>query len=124
MDNESNQPASAPMPPEPTSWQSGPTPAELAQLSPAYRSARLMTRIGLGLVIASPLIALSPILIALVMVQIDCPNGANEGNCSWAALPWFLFFSIPFSVLLGSIGAVVMFMGLARKSKVAKNFTN
>ena len=105
-----------PMPPEAVHVQNP------ALTSPRYRSAQNTWRTGLILLIASPLIAIAPIVIALIMVN-TCPGGAanaNEGNCSWAALPWMMFMTVPAGAVLFIIGVVMMTIGSTRKSSILR----
>lgn len=65
-------------------------------------------RTGMLLVAVGVIVALSPILLALVLIPLQCGgySNANEGNCGAAALPWFMFFSIPAGVVLVLIGII------------------
>ncbi len=74
------------------------------------------------MLIASIPVALSPILLALILVPVTCGgfSGANEGNCGAAALPWFLFFSIPCGILLAIVGAIVLAVGASQKSVASR----
>jgi hypothetical protein len=72
--------------------------------------------------IAGPIIALAPAVLALVLVQF-CPGGAssaNESNCSAAALPWLLILSIPFGILLFIAGTILLIIAAARSSSAPK----
>lgn len=75
-------------------------------------------RTGWILLISAVVVAVSPILLALVLIPLTCGgfSGANEGNCAAGALPWFLFLSIPFGILLALIGAIVLAVGTRQKS--------
>jgi len=75
-------------------------------------------RTGWIMLIASIPVAVSPILLALVLIPLTCGgfSGANEGNCGAAALPWFLFMSVPFGILLAIAGAIVLAVGARRQS--------
>jgi len=44
-----------------------------------------------------------------------CGPDANEGNCAWAALPWFMFFTIPAAALIFIAGVVVLIVSLVRR---------
>ncbi len=81
-----------------------------------------MKKAAKGFLIAGPIIALAPAVLALVLVQF-CPggaSGANEGNCGAAALPWLLFLSIPFGILLVLVGAILMIVAAATSSSTPK----
>lgn len=70
------------------------------------KSSNLSLKIGLILVLLSPIVAILPWLIALPLQFLLCEQPANEGNCGPAALPWFMFFTIP-------IGALMLLSGTA-----------
>ena len=118
-----NNPESADRSEEPTQM-----PPDLMQVqipdldSPELRSAIAIWRIGLVLTISSIPIAFSPAIIAAIMVN-TCPggwSGANEGNCGWAALPWFLIISVPFGILTFLAGLIVLIYGSSRKAKIRR----
>ena len=50
-------------------------------------------RTGLLAIALAPLLAISPFIAGAFLSVIFCAPDANEGNCKWAALPWFMFFS-------------------------------
>lgn len=118
MENSSEESPIKPMPTEPTSWQSEISQRELAEKYPDFQRILNLRKSGKIFLISSPLIALSPILLSLILIPLTCGgfSGANEGNCGAAALPWFMFFSIPASILIAIGGAVVMSIASARKA--------
>ncbi|NBU31650.1 MAG: hypothetical protein EBS36_00545 [Actinobacteria bacterium] len=125
MDSTSDDSQIQPMPAEPTSWQSESSVRELAKKYPEYlkqypeyRKLRSLGIFGLTTLISSPFIVLSPVLLALIMIPLTCGgySSANESNCGAAALPWFLFFSIPAGIFAAIIGAIMMWVASARKS--------
>ena len=71
------------------------------------------------MLLASPIVALSPALMALVMTPF-CPggfSGANEGNCAAAALPWLLIATIPLGILLAIAGFIAIIVRAASNSR-------
>jgi hypothetical protein len=63
----------------------------------------------------SPLLAVSPFLAGALLSLAFCGPDANEGNCSWAALPWLMFLTIPVGGLMFIIGLVILIVSLAKK---------
>ncbi len=123
MENDSN-PSQTPS--EPT-----PMPPEFIQVqdsalsSPHYRSAQKTRKTGIILTLLAPIFAISPFLIALVMVH-TCPGGAtnaNEGNCGWAALPWLTFATIPMGAVIFVVGIVMLIIGSAKEQKFLEKTT-
>ncbi|NBO35052.1 MAG: hypothetical protein EBU89_03840 [Actinobacteria bacterium] len=64
----------------------------------------------------SPLLAVSPFLAGALLSLAFCGPDANEGNCGWAALPWFMFITIPAAALMFVTGFVVLVISLFKKS--------
>jgi len=95
-------------------------PEAFSAVSPEFRSARSLGRVGLGLLISSPFFALSPAIIALILVPLLCGGGANESNCGPAVLPWFLIATIPAGFVMAIMGSVIMVIGSRRKSLIAR----
>ena len=79
------------------------------------------TRTGWILLGSSFLIAVAPILLAFIMIPLTCGgfSGANEGNCGAAALPWFLFFTVPAGFISAIAGIVTLTIGYSKKPTVA-----
>jgi membrane glycosyltransferase len=79
------------------------------------------TRTGWILLGSSFLIAVAPIVLALVLIPLTCGgfSGANEGNCGAAALPWFLFFTVPAGFISAIAGIVTLAIGYSKKPTVA-----
>lgn len=71
---------------------------------------------GALLILLSPLLAVAPFLVGAVGATIFCGPDANEGNCAWAALPWLMFFTIPFGILMFITGLIVLIVCLAKKN--------
>ena len=114
--------------PSQTPSESSPMPPEFIQVqdsalsSPHYRSAQKTRKTGIILTLLAPIFAISPFLIALVMVR-TCPGGAanaNEGNCGWAALPWFMFATIPIGAVIFVVGIVMLVVGSNKKAKILR----
>ncbi|NBV90178.1 MAG: hypothetical protein EBR84_02030 [Actinobacteria bacterium] len=93
-----------------------------ALATPSYRSAKKLWLIGLILFLSSPLVAIGPFLLAMILVN-TCPGGAaaaNEANCGWAALPWAMIATIPTGIVMFIVGIVMMIIGSTRKSKILR----
>lgn len=79
------------------------------------KPSNLSLKIGLILVLLSPIVAILPWLFAIPLVFLLCEQPANEGNCGPAALPWFMFFTIPIGILMLLSGtAISLFFGLKK----------
>lgn len=65
--------------------------------------------------ILSPLLAVAPFLAGALLSLVFCGADANEGNCAWAALPWFMFITIPVGALMFLAGLVIFIVSLAKK---------
>lgn len=50
--------------------------------------------------LVSPLVAIAPYVAGAFLSVVFCGPDANEGNCASAALPWLMFFTIPFGILM------------------------
>ena len=61
---------------------------------------------------ATPILAVSPYLIALLGSAVT-PGCTNEANCGWAALPWFMLLTIPAGAVFFIIGLVTFLATLA-----------
>lgn len=70
---------------------------------------------GLIAMALAPLFALAPFILGAFMSAIFCGPDANEGNCAWAALPWFMFITIPVGALMFLAGLVILIVSLAKK---------
>ena len=70
---------------------------------------------GLLIIALSPIFAVSPFLIALPLATLLCGPDANEANCGWAALPWYMFFTIPAAILMFVVGVVILVVALVKK---------
>ena len=60
-----------------------------------------LTRLPIWLLIII-VIGLSPIIVDLVGAGIFerfTGEVCNEGNCFWGALPWLMFYSVPFAII-------------------------
>ena len=62
----------------------------------------------------APILAIAPYLIGLIGSALT-PGCTNEANCSWAALPWFMFATIPLGFVLVITGIVQFFVSLRFK---------
>jgi uncharacterized membrane protein YhaH (DUF805 family) len=92
-------------------------PEQMYVYSPPKKR-KTLAWVGFSLVIVSPLVAFSPFILAGIGAQLFCEGGlagANEGNCGWAALPWFMLVSIPTAGLLAIVGLVLGLIGLTQK---------
>lgn len=65
--------------------------------------------------LVSPLVAIAPYVAGAFLSVVFCGPDANEGNCGWAALPWFMFFTIPAAAVLFLVGLVIFIVSLAKK---------
>lgn len=63
----------------------------------------------------APLLAVSPFLAGALLSLAFCGPDANEGNCGWAALPWFMFLTIPLGALMFIAGVVIVIVSLVKK---------
>lgn len=63
---------------------------------------------GLLAMALAPLFAISPYIFGALLSVAFCGPDANEGNCAWAALPWFMFFTIPAAAVLFITGVVIL----------------
>jgi len=82
------------------------------------RKKRPLGKTGAIMLGVSPLVAFGPFILAGIGSQLFCEGGAaaaNEANCSWAALPWAMFLTIPAGFSLAIGGIVVMIVGAVRK---------
>jgi hypothetical protein len=70
---------------------------------------------GVIAMLLAPLFALSPFIVAWPLARVFCGPDANEGNCAWAAMPWFMFFTIPAAAVLFLVGLVIFIVSLAKK---------
>ena len=70
---------------------------------------------GLLIMALSPLFAVSPYIFGALLSLAFCGPDANEGNCAWAALPWFMFFTIPIAAVMFIVGLVTLIISLAKK---------
>lgn len=75
-----------------------------------------MTLLGI-----SVLIATAPVLLAIVLVPLQCGgySNANEGNCGPAALPWLLFLSVPIGIVTAIVGLITLITGLSQQPTAA-----
>ena len=67
------------------------------------------------------LIATAPVLLAIVLVPLQCGgySNANEGNCGPAALPWLLFLSVPIGIITAIVGLITLITGLSKPPTAA-----
>lgn len=70
---------------------------------------------GLVAMVLAPLFAISPFILGAFMSVIFCGPDANEGNCGWAALPWFMFFTIPIAAFVFIAGLVILIVSIVKK---------
>lgn len=67
------------------------------------------------MMLIAPLFAVSPFIAGAFLSVVFCGPDANEGNCGPAALPWFMFFTIPAGALMFIVGLVILLVSLAKK---------
>lgn len=79
-----------------------------------------LIKIGLLVLVVSPVIAILPYLAGALLSVLLCGPDANEGNCAWAALPWFMFLTIPAAVVMFFGGFITMLIGILRSNKRSK----
>ena len=70
---------------------------------------------GLLTILLAPLLAVSPFLAGALLSLAFCGPDANEGSCGWAALPWFMFLTIPLGALMLIAGVVIVIVSLVKK---------
>jgi hypothetical protein len=70
---------------------------------------------GLSLMLIAPLFAVAPFLVGAAGAAVFCGPGANEANCGFGVLPWFMFFTIPAGALMFIVGLVILLVSLAKK---------
>lgn len=63
----------------------------------------------------APLFAISPYVFGAFLSVVFCGPDANEGNCGWAALPWFMFITIPAAVVMFIAGFVILIVSIVKK---------
>ena len=78
------------------------------------KSSRKFVITGLVITGLSPIFAVSPFLIAYPLATLFCVPDANEANCGWAALPWFMFFTIPVAVVMLFVGLIITVIGIVK----------
>lgn len=62
----------------------------------------------------SPILGVSPFLVGLVGSWLT-PGCTNEADCGWAALPWFMFFTIPASLVFFIIGLILFLVAFRHR---------
>ena len=72
---------------------------------------------GLLAMALAPLFAISPYIFGALLSLAFCGPDANEGNCAWAALPWFMFFTIPAAAVVFITGVVILIGSLVKRKK-------
>lgn len=70
---------------------------------------------GLLAMALAPLFAVSPYIFGALLSVVFCGPDANEGNCGWAALPWFMFFTIPAAAVMFIAGLVILIVSIVKK---------
>ena len=76
----------------------------------------LNPKTGLLAMALSPVFAVMPLIAGAALSYVFCGSNANEGNCSWAALPWMMFLTIPLAGLMFIAGLVILIVSLVKKS--------
>jgi hypothetical protein len=69
----------------------------------------------------SPVLAVLPFLAGALLSRVFCGPDANEGNCGWAALPWFMYYTIPAAAVMFVTGFVVLIISLVKKAFTKKD---
>jgi hypothetical protein len=72
---------------------------------------------GVIVLLLSPLVAFSPFIVGFPLASLLCPQPANEGNCSWAALPWLAFLTIPAGGIMFIVGIIWAIKGAVSQDK-------
>ena len=85
--------------------------------SKAPKSPRKLVVTGLVMTVLSPIFAVSPFLIAFPLATLFCGPDANEANCGWAVLPWFMFYTIPAAIVMFFAGVVITVIGIVKIRK-------
>ena len=70
---------------------------------------------GLLAMALAPLFAISPYIFGALLSVAFCGPDANEGHCAWAALPWFMFFTIPAAAVVFITGVVILIVSLVKR---------
>lgn len=73
--------------------------------------------VGGWTIVASVLLAIGPMLVGIIVAPIACDSGADEGSCSWAAVPWLTFFTAPIGVLGILLGVALLIVGGVRRGR-------
>lgn len=81
----------------------------------------LSVKTGLIAMLLSPVLAVLPFLAGALLSRVFCGPDANEGNCGWAALPWFMFFTLPAGFVLFVTGIIVLIISLVKKTGSKKD---
>ena len=63
----------------------------------------------------APLFAASPYIFGAFLSLVFCGPDANEGNCAWAALPWFMFFTVPAAAVMFIGGLIILIVSIVKK---------
>ncbi|MGA0117210.1 MAG: hypothetical protein ACO3JF_02345 [Ilumatobacteraceae bacterium] len=72
-------------------------------------------KIGCLVSIAGVLLAFSPLLILAAALPFADLDGMNEANSSLAVLPWLLYFSLPFGLIIVLVGLIIWLVAMRAK---------
>jgi len=75
----------------------------------------LSVKTGALVMLLAPLLAVGPLLVGAAGAAVFCGPGANEANCGFGVLPWFMFYTIPAGALMFIVGLVVFTVALVKK---------
>ena len=75
----------------------------------------LSVKTGLIAMLLSPVFAVLPFLAGALLSVVFCGPDANEGNCGWAVLPWFMFFTIPIAAFVFIAGLLILIVSIVKK---------
>ena len=75
----------------------------------------LSVKTGLIAMLLAPVLAVFPLVAGIALARLLCGPDANEANCGWGVLPWFMFFTIPAAALMFITGFVLLIISLVKK---------
>jgi len=83
----------------------------------------LYTRIPLGLLIIG-FIAICPIIISILgswISELVTKEPCHEGNCSWATIGWFFFFTFPLAGFLFFVFLIIVIVDVVKMTTTGRN---
>ena len=80
----------------------------------SYKNLEKQRRNGLLVLVASPFVAFAPLIIGIAGAKLFCGSDANEANCGFAVLPWFLIASVPGGFVMAIVGVIMIIVALRK----------